>query len=66
MFFAASRRVARVNVGAEVGSEIRFNAVYVESQDGRGNRFAHTCPRRDERLCRRSLVRIGNQQEEVS
>lgn len=55
MFFAASRRVVRVNVDAEVGSEIRFEAVYVESQDGRGNQFAHSYPR-----CAEPLRREGD------
>lgn len=44
-------------------SDIRFEAVYVEGLNGRGNPFAHACPRCDERLCRRSLVRIGGNQE---
>lgn len=33
-------------------SEIRFGAVYVEAQNGRGNQFAHACPRCAERLKR--------------
>ncbi len=45
-------RAPERTVSGDAGSEIRFEAVYVEAQNGRGNQFAHACPRCDERLKR--------------
>ena len=36
----------------DAGPDIRFEAVYVAAQDGRGHLFAHACPRCAERLRR--------------
>ena len=53
-FGGASRapRAAGRTVSGDAGSEIRFEAVYVEAQNGRGNQFAHACPACAERLKR--------------
>ena len=40
------------SAAVEMRSEIRVEADYVERQDGRGNKFAHACPRCASRLRR--------------
>ena len=39
-------------MSGDAGSEIRYEAVYVGAQNGRGNQFDHACPRCAVRLKR--------------